>query len=40
MNLKLREQVKLIKAMKGIPYTYFAEQIGIKKNSFYSWLNK
>ncbi len=40
MELHLREQVKLLKALYNIPYAFYANAIGIKKGSFYSWLNK
>ncbi len=34
----LRKEVKLLKAFQNISYKTFAEAIGIKTSSFYSWL--
>lgn len=41
MQEKLREQVKIIKAMYGDEYKYidFAEYLEMNINSFYNWLN-
>lgn len=35
---KLREQVRQIKKEKGINFSYFAKQIGLKNSSFYNFL--
>lgn len=42
MQEKLREQVKIIKAINGDIFTYkdIAEMLGITINGFYNWLNK
>jgi hypothetical protein len=34
----LRKEVKLLKAFNNISYRTFAEAIGVKTSSFYSWL--
>lgn len=41
MQEKLREQVKIIKALYGDIYRYkdIAEYLEININSFYNWLN-
>lgn len=41
MQEKLREQIKIIKAMYGDEYKYidFAEYLEMNINSFYNWLN-
>ena len=38
MNEKLREQVKLLKALQGITYKEIAGYLEIKQDSLYSWL--
>lgn len=39
MNNYLRLQVKLLKALQGISYKELAEEyLGIRQDSFYSWL--
>ncbi len=35
----LRTQVKLLKAVQGVPYKEIAEYLELPPNSFYSWLN-
>lgn len=35
----LRKQVKLLKAMQGVPYKEIAEYLELSATSFYSWLN-
>lgn len=35
---KLREKTKQIRNDKGINFTYFAKQIGLKNSSFYNFL--
>lgn len=37
-NDELRKEVKLLKALKGIKYKVFAEQLAIREDSFSSWL--
>lgn len=37
-NEELRKEVKVLKALKGIKYKNIAEPLGIKTDSFYSWL--
>lgn len=41
MQEKLREQVKIIKALYGDEYKYldFAEYLEMNIHSFYNWLN-
>lgn len=39
MQNKLRQEVKLLKALQGISYTEVAEYLEIKPNSLYCWLN-
>ena len=39
MNNKLREEVKLLKALQGVSYKELAEHLEIKQDSFYSWLH-
>ena len=39
MQNKLRQQVKILKALQGINYKELALYIEITHNSFYSWLN-
>ena len=41
MQDKLRNQVKIMKALYGDIYTYqdIADYLDIKINSFYNWLN-
>lgn len=38
MNEELRTQVKLLKALQGIPYKEIAEYLEIKQDSLYCWL--
>lgn len=38
MNNFFRTEVKLLKALQGITYKQFADHIGTKTSSFYSWL--
>ena len=39
MNNYLRIEVKLLKALQGITYKELAEEyLGIRQDSFYSWL--
>ena len=38
MNKKLREEVKLLKALQGISYKEIAEYLEIRADSLYSWL--
>lgn len=39
MNNYLRVEVKLLKALQGISYKELAEEyLGIRQDSFYSWL--
>lgn len=38
MNDYLRNEVKLLKALQGIPYKEIAQYIEVKENSLYSWL--
>lgn len=39
MNDFLRKEVKLLKALQGVSYKELAEEyLGIKQDSFYSWL--
>lgn len=35
---KLREKTRQIRKEKGINFTYFAKQIGLKNSSFYNFL--
>lgn len=37
-NIKLREEVRLIKVYYGISYKTFAALLNIKTNSMYNWL--
>lgn len=39
MQEKLREQVKLLKALQGVSYAELSEYLEIHRNSFYNWLN-
>ena len=39
MQENLRKQVKLLKALQNVSYVSIAEDLEIKKNSFYNWLN-
>lgn len=41
MQKKLRDQVKIVKALYGDIFTYkdFADYLNININSFYNWLN-
>ena len=38
MNDYLRNEVKLLNALQGIPYKEIAQYIEVKENSLYSWL--
>lgn len=38
MQEKLREKVKLLKALQNVSYTELAAHLEIHKNSFYNWL--
>ena len=38
MQDQLRHEVKLTKAFNNVSYKSIAEAIGVKRNSFYSWL--
>lgn len=38
MNDELRRQVRLIKALRGVPYKKFAEAMGIAQANFSNWL--
>ena len=38
MQEKLREKVKLLKALQDVSYTEIAAHLEIHKNSFYNWL--
>ena len=38
MNDFLRKEVKLLKAIQGIPYKEIAEFLEIRQDSFYNWL--
>ena len=39
MNEILRKEVKLLKAFQGVSYKELAEEyLGIRQDSFYSWL--
>ena len=38
MQEKLRQQVKLLKALQGISYKEVAEFLEIRQDSFYNWL--
>lgn len=38
MQENLRKQVKLLKALQNVSYVSIAEDLEIKKNSFYNWL--
>lgn len=39
MNKYLRTEVKLLKALQGFSYKELAEEyLGIRQDSFYSWL--
>jgi transposase len=38
MNKKLREEVKLLKALQGISYKEIAEYLEITQDSFYCWI--
>lgn len=38
MNDKLRNDVKLLKALQGISYKEIAELLEIRQDSFYNWL--
>lgn len=38
MQEDLRKQVRLLKALQGVSYTEFAEDLEIHRNSFYNWL--
>lgn len=35
---KLRESVKAFKVKSGLPYSFLARQIGLKKQSFYNYI--
>ena len=37
-NEKLRQQVKILKALQNVSYKEFAEYLEIKQQSFYNWL--
>lgn len=39
MQEKLRQQVKLLKALQNVSYSELAEYLEIHRNSFYNWLN-
>lgn len=38
MDEYLRKEVKMLKALQGVSYSSIAEDLEIKKNSFYNWL--
>lgn len=38
MQNKLREQVKLLKALQNVSYMEIADYLEIHRNSFYNWL--
>lgn len=38
MNDELRREVRLIKALQGIPYKVFAQAMGIAQANFSNWL--
>lgn len=38
MQDKLRNEVKILKALQNITYTEIAEHLEINRNSFYNWL--
>ena len=38
MNEKLRNEVKLLKALQGISYKEIAGFLEIRQDSFYNWL--
>ncbi len=38
MNENLRREVRLTKALHGTTYKELADQLKVKKSSFYSWL--
>ena len=38
MNDELRREVRLMKALHGIPYKKFAEAMGIAQANFSNWL--
>ena len=39
MNDYLRKECKLLKALQGVSYKELAENLEIKTDSFYCWLN-
>lgn len=38
MKEDLIRKIKILKALNGVPYLYYAEAIGITRKSFYNWL--
>ncbi len=38
MNEKLRNDVRLLKALQGVSYKEIAEYLEIRQDSFYNWL--
>ena len=39
MNDKLRQEVKMLKALQNVPYREIAEYLEIRTDSFYNWLH-